>query len=99
MLTDLSSAQERGPCLSFFFPIKTPATSVEGLESPLPSTGDSMVCCSDNTQVSLVVLGPSLWLHLMKYRFHQQNQQCLLGKQGVFVPVQCSLGESLIFIL
>lgn len=58
-----------------------------------------MVCCSDNTQVSLVVLGPSPWLHLMKYHFHQQNQQCLFSKQGVFVPGQCSLRESLIFIL
>lgn len=101
MLTDLSSAQERGPQLSVF-PIKTAATSVGGLEkkSAFPSTGDFMVCCcSNNTQVRLVVLGPSLWLHLMKYRFHQQNQQCLLGKQGVFVPVQCSLGESLILII
>lgn len=100
MLTYLSSAQEREPQLSVF-PIKTPATSVGGLgkKSAFPFTGDFMVCCSNNTQVRLVVLGPSLWLHLMKYYFHQQNQQCLLGKQGVFVPVQCSLGESLIFII
>lgn len=58
-----------------------------------------MVYCSNNMQLSLVVLGPSLWPHLLKYLFHQQNKQCLLDKWDVFVPVQCSWRKILIFII